>query len=136
MPRSGRTGRLHAERWVGGETVEQPTYARVKYRALDGVTDFVFTFRWIDAADTWRVFIDAQPNYGARSISAHTTHRLVENGRYCICWAGRIPSIGEAKQVAALWADCTLRYITAGIFATPGNRVEISDHSVIAARER
>ena len=117
--------------------MEHSTFTGVKYRTCDGSNDFIFTFCWIEGQCSWRIYIDSQPSYDRRSISAHATHRLVDEAGTYVCWAGRISSIHEAKHVAALWADSTQRYISSGLFQPPiGRTSEITDRSVIATKPR
>ena len=62
----------------------------------------------------WRVYIAEQPSYRSRADGAHATHRLSDGDRRYICWSTAIPSLEEAKQVSALWADATQKYIRSG----------------------
>lgn len=80
---------------------------------------FVFTFREL-APGSWRVYIDRQVDYGGRASDAHSTHRLSDGGRVYVCWSERIPTLGDAKRIAATWAECTAHYIATGVFQDPG----------------
>jgi len=86
---------------------------RTKYRTSDGAADYSFLFE--EQYDgTWRAYIEGQPSYRGRATDAHSTHRLSEGGRQYVCWTTALHSLGEAKQVAALWADKTQQYIRTG----------------------
>lgn len=89
----------------------QPTTAY--YRTKDGAADYKFTFKEY-APGHWRAYIDEQPPYGGRPTGMHETHRLTDNGRFYVCWAGRLRSEQEVRAVAALWADNTQKYIATG----------------------
>ncbi len=86
---------------------------RSNYRTSDGETDYCFSFE--EQSDgTWLPFIKHQPSYRGRATDAHSTHRLSKWGRKYVCWTRSLRSLDEAKQVAALWADATQRYIRTG----------------------
>lgn len=85
----------------------------VYYRTRNGRSDYKFRIAQIPGVG-YRVHILDQPSYGSRDTGAHPTHRLKDSrGRY-ICWAGRIKTNKEARQVAAAWADKTEDYILRG----------------------
>jgi hypothetical protein len=85
------------------------------YRTKDGQADYCFSFeRQRDG--TWRAYILAQPDYRGRDTSAQATHRLSDGSRRYVCWTNPLRSEEEARQVAALWADCTQQYIRSGVF--------------------
>lgn len=104
----------------------------IKYRAIGGV-DYVFDFVHMRAANTWRAYIVWQPPYGSRASGAHETHRL-NDGRLYVCWDRAIATEAELRQVAALWAECTQRYIATGVFAPPPYRPRV--RMVSGARAR
>ena len=102
------------------------TLRNIKYRASNG-EDFAFDFEF-DRARGWRVYITSQPDYGPRSRGAHETHRYGIGNRPYICWDTQIPTAGAARQIAAMWAEATLNYISTGVFAAPEDRPGVSDH--------
>lgn len=102
----------------------------VHYRASGGV-DYTFRFTWIPSQDTWRIFIERQPQYGSRATGAHATHRLGLPNRPFICWTDRLGSYEAAQKVAAMWADSTQRYIATGQFPPP-SRTEVRDQSPLS----
>ena len=101
----------------------------ISYRSFDGAFDYQFTFTFVGGHEGWRVYIGRQPDYGGRSTDAHSTHRLGIGSRPYVCWAGRLETLGDAKAVAALWADCTQNYLRHGSFAVPAGRPPIGDRS-------
>ena len=98
----------------------------IKYRASNG-EDFVFDFEF-EPTRGWRVYIASQPGYGPRSRGGHETHRYGIGSRPYICWDSTIRSAEDARQVAAMWAEATLRYISSGVFTVPDDRPEVQDH--------
>lgn len=83
------------------------------YRSSDGAADYRFSFE--EQPDgTWRAYIESQPSYRGKATDAHSTHRLMDGDRNYICWTAPLHSLDEAKQVAALWADATQKYIRTG----------------------
>jgi hypothetical protein len=74
-----------------------------------------YAFSFEEQSDrNWRVYILRQPGYGGRVEDAHTTHRLTDGNRRYICWSASIPTLEQAKRVAAMWADATEKYICEG----------------------
>ncbi len=82
------------------------------YRTKDGRADYQFSFE--QSGGDWKAFIVSQPSYRGRPTGCHPTHRLTQNGRHYVCWTNPLRSLEEAKQVAALWADETQKYIRTG----------------------
>ncbi len=85
----------------------------IYYRTKDGKADYGFSFE--EQSDgSWRAFILSQPPYGRRDEGAHPTHRLSDGGRKYVCWTDLLSTEKAARQVAAMWADATQRYIRDG----------------------
>ena len=85
----------------------------IAYRTSDGRADYLFNFEQ-QYDDTWRVYIEDQPSYGNRETDGHSTHRYSDGDRYYICWTQELESLEDARNVAALWADETQKYIRTG----------------------
>lgn len=83
------------------------------YRTKDGLADYLFSFEQ-ESDGTWRAYILDQPDYRGRPDDCHSTHRLTDGGRHYVCWTRPLHSEREAREVAALWADKTQRYIRFG----------------------
>lgn len=86
---------------------------RLSYRTKDAKADYSFSYER-QSDSTWRAYIVSQPGYGSRDEGAHPTHRLSDGSRKFVCWSAPIPSLDQAKQVSALWADATQEYIRSG----------------------
>ncbi len=85
----------------------------VYYRTKDGKADYGFSIER-QSDGNFRAYIVSQPGYGSRDTCLHATHRLIDGDRYYVCWAGTLATEAQARQVAALWADCTQKYIQRG----------------------
>jgi len=86
---------------------------RLYYRTKDGRAGYRFSYEQ-QPDGTWLAYIISQPGYGSRDDGAHSTHRLSDGSRKYVCWSAPIPSLEQAKQVSALWADATQEYIRTG----------------------
>ena len=86
---------------------------RIRYRCLDGRSDFGFEFVWL-GENGWRVYILDGPDYGTRDASLHTTHRLTDERGYYVCWSEALTNEAQARHVAAAWSEGTCRYIEFG----------------------
>lgn len=90
-----------------------------KYRTNDGSADYEFSFEQ-QPDGNWRIYVTNQPGYSGRDEGL-ATHRLLDGNRQYICWKsgslplGSLPTLPEAKEVAAIWADKTQEYIRTGI---------------------
>jgi hypothetical protein len=73
-----------------------------------------FTFGFELKETNWRVHILDQPSYNGRDENPHTIHVIHDAEDRLICWTGPMPTLGDAKIVAALWSDFTERYIMTG----------------------
>jgi hypothetical protein len=85
----------------------------IYYRTKDGLADYGFLIER-QADGFYRAYIVSQPSYGSRDANLHATHRLPDGSRYYVCWTGRLKTEQQARQVAALWADATQKYIKHG----------------------
>jgi len=103
--------------------------SNIRYRASNG-TDFVFDFE-LRSSDGWRIHIKRQPGYRNRPTSAEATHRLGTRERPYICWDSPIRSLRDAYGITALWSECTLVYISTGVFRPPDPMPPIRDDTGI-----
>lgn len=107
-----RLGGSGSTRGVVGVGTRPRVPGRIYYRTLDGQADYGFAFERRPGG--WRIYILEQPSYRNRATDDHSTHRLSDEGRRFICWAGHLSTEREARQVARQWADLTQRYIRTG----------------------
>ena len=83
------------------------------YRTKDGLADFHFSFEQ-QPDGNWRAYILGNTNYGSRADDCHSTHRLMDGERPFVCWTTPLRTQQAARDVAALWADKTQKYIRFG----------------------
>lgn len=92
--------------------VTQDCYV-LTYRTGTGRLEVDFLFYNLRGNRGWRIYITSQIFYGRKASGSHAAHWLqdtYEEFRY-ICWDGRISDLDSAKTIAAIWAECTDRYI-------------------------
>lgn len=75
-------------------------------------TEFEFGFELRNG--NYVIHILDQPSYGGRDDNAHVVHVIHDGDSRTVCWTGPMPTLEDAKIVAALWADFTERYILDG----------------------
>jgi len=75
---------------------------------------FGFELREQPDGNNFTIQILAQPGYGGRTDDLITTHRVREGEKIFIDWVGPVPTLEDAKMVAACWADLTEVYIATG----------------------
>ncbi len=83
------------------------------YRTGTGRLEVDFLFYDLGGNRGWRIYIISQIRYGRKPRGSHAAHWLqdeYEDFRY-ICWDHEIPDLDSAKTIAAIWAECTDRYI-------------------------
>lgn len=86
---------------------------KIYYRTKDGQADYGFSLEEQNDGSL-RAYVDSMPNYGSRSTSLHTTHRLTDGGRHYICWNRNLYDEEDLKKVVAVWSDATQTYIKTG----------------------
>jgi hypothetical protein len=103
--------------------------AVLDYLTRDGLTDYGFSIEF-DPNLGWRVYIVFQPLYGAHDYSVQLPYQSVDDkGRRYVDWSPKLDSLGDAKTVAALWAELVHRYqrIPAQRKATPAGQTRLGD---------
>jgi hypothetical protein len=80
------------------------------YRTQDRLADYGFSIEF--QLDTgWRAYIIFQLSRQGDDDSPPLPYQSLDhNGRCYVNWPARINSLGEAKTVAALWAELVQRY--------------------------
>ena len=96
----------------------RPPPIRLDLCAYDGTE---FQFRLLtDGWESWRIEVLTVPNYRHRSRHPRKVHLYGQQTRTpWVCWSQPIRSEQTARQIAQLWADATVNYITTGCFASP-----------------
>jgi hypothetical protein len=86
------------------------TMAVMGYRTQDGFADYGFSLEF--QPDTgWRIYIIFQPSCDGDTDNLQLPYQSFDrSGRCYVNWSSRLDSLGEAKTVAALWAELAQRY--------------------------
>ena len=82
--------------------------AVLDYRTRDGLADYGFSIEF-QPKEGWRVYIIFDPFHGGDN-SLHFPYQALENGRRYVDWRAKLDSLGDARTVAALWAELTQHY--------------------------
>lgn len=80
------------------------------YRTRDGLDDYGFSIEY-ESTRGWRVytvFSSLEQGYG--DSSRLPCQSIDNNGRSYVDWPDRLDGLGDAKEVAALWAELVHRY--------------------------
>ncbi|MGH8601361.1 MAG: hypothetical protein ACREXR_00820 [Gammaproteobacteria bacterium] len=84
--------------------------AVMDYRTQDGLVDYAFSIEFQQDVG-WRVYIIFQPFRQGNDDSLQLPHRSIDRtGRHYVNWSSRLDSLGDARTVAALWAELIQRY--------------------------
>lgn len=89
--------------------------AVMDYRTRDGLADYGFSIEF-ESGVGWRVYIVFQPFREGHDENVQVRMQLPyqasdRQGRCYVNWSSRIDSLGDAKAVAALWAELIQRYL-------------------------
>jgi hypothetical protein len=80
------------------------------YQTRDGLADYGFSIEFRPDIG-WRVYVVFLPISESCDGATLLPYQSVDpDGRRYIDWAGKITSLGDAKTVAALWAELIQRY--------------------------
>src|SRR5262245_55130181 len=83
--------------------------AVLNYRTRDGLGDYGFSIEY-QSDIGWRVYIIFQPTYGGDDSTRLPYHSVDDEGRRYVDWSEKLDTLGDAKTVAALWAELIERY--------------------------
>lgn len=92
--------------------------AVMDYRTQDGLADYGFSIEF-ESDVGWRVYNVFQPLQEHNDNMKLPYQAIDSKGRCYVDWSPRIDSLGEAKTVAALWAELIQRCQSSG--AKKGN---------------
>jgi hypothetical protein len=80
------------------------------YRTQDGLADYGFSIEFQPDVG-WRAYIIFHLFHQDHDDSLLLPYQSLDRNERCyVNWPARIDSLGEAKTVAALWAELTQRY--------------------------
>lgn len=84
--------------------------AVMDYRTRNGLADYGFSLEFQPDAG-WRVYIAFQPSCHNDAENLQLPYQSIDrDGRCYVNWPSRLDSLGDAKTVAALWAELTQRH--------------------------
>lgn len=86
--------------------------AVMSYRTEDGLADYGFAIEF-DLDIGWRVYIVFRSSCESRNDSLQLPYQSIGcNGERYVNWPSRLDSLGDARTVAALWAELIHRSST------------------------
>jgi len=81
------------------------------YRTRDGLADYGFSIEF-DADTGWQVYIVFEPLYEGDRSGPNLPHQAIDHrGRRYIDWPSKVENLGEARTIAALWAELIHHYL-------------------------
>jgi hypothetical protein len=84
--------------------------AIMSYRTQDGLADYAFSIEFQSNVG-WRSYIIFQLSHQSYGDSLQLPYQSIDhNGRRYVNCSAKIDSLGDAKTVAALWAELIQRY--------------------------
>lgn len=84
--------------------------AIMDYRTQDGLGDYGFSIEF-HADIGWRVYIIFEPLSPRYGDNLNLPYQAIcRDGRRYVDWSSRLDTLGEARTVAALWAELVQRY--------------------------
>jgi hypothetical protein len=84
--------------------------AVMEYRTRDGLANYGFSIEF-QQDKGWRVYIIFSPFHpGHDDILQLPYQSIDDNGRRYVEWSEKLDNLGDAKTVAALWAELAQRY--------------------------
>jgi hypothetical protein len=103
--------------------------AVLDYRTRDGLADYGFSIEF-EPNVGWRVYIVFQPFYPDRDDRVQLPYQSTDDkGRHYVSWSPKLDSLGDAKTVAALWAELIHRHqrIPAQRKVTPAGHTRLDE---------
>ncbi|MGH3776688.1 MAG: hypothetical protein ACRDRR_13330 [Pseudonocardiaceae bacterium] len=80
------------------------------YRTQDGLADYGFAIEF-QPDGGWRVYIIFLPLHQGHDDSLQLPYQSIDrHGRRYVNWSSKLDNLGEARTVAALWAELIHRY--------------------------
>lgn len=83
--------------------------AVMDYRTQDGLADYGFALEF-QPNEGWRVYIIFHPFRQGDDNLQFPYQSIDSTGRRYVDWPSKLDSLGDAKTVAALWAELIYRY--------------------------
>jgi hypothetical protein len=83
--------------------------AVMNYRTQDGRADYGFSIEF-QQDKGWRIFIIFDPFQESENNNPHLPYQAFDHGRRYVDWPPRLDNLGDARTVAALWAELAQSY--------------------------
>lgn len=84
--------------------------AVMDYRTRDGLVEYGFSIEF-EPAGGWRIYIMLDPFCKDQDDTPQLPYQSVDNdGRRYVDWSSKLDNLGDAKTVAAVWAELVQRY--------------------------
>lgn len=80
--------------------------AVINYQTRDGLAEYGFSIEFVPDVG-WRVYIVFQPHGGSLELPYQS---IDSTGRHYVDWSAKLDSLGDARTVAALWAELVHNY--------------------------
>lgn len=101
--------------------------AIMDYRTQDGLADYGFSIEF-EPNVGWRIYIVFEPCGDVPRGSGQLPYQARDGkGRRYVDWSGRLDNLGDARTVAALWAELIRSYPRTARAAPAGGAVGASD---------
>jgi hypothetical protein len=82
----------------------------MEYRTEDGLAHYGFSIEFQSVVG-WRVYIIFVPFHQDQEDSTDLPYQSIDgDGRRYADWSSKLDSLGDARSVAALWAELAQRY--------------------------
>jgi hypothetical protein len=80
------------------------------YRTQDGLAEYGFSIEF-ESGLGWRVYIIFEPFHQGHNDNLRLPYQSIDrDGRRYVDWSSKLDGLGDAKTVAALWAELVERY--------------------------
>jgi hypothetical protein len=77
------------------------------YRTRDGLADYGFSIEFQSVLG-WRIYIIFETCYQGHNERTQSPYQAIDcDGRRYVNWSAKLDSVGDARTVAALWAEIT-----------------------------
>lgn len=83
--------------------------AVMNYRTQDGHADYGFSIEF-EPDKGWRIYIVFDPAQESEGNNTQLPYQAFDHGRRYVDWPPKLDNLGDARTVAALWAELAQRY--------------------------
>ena len=102
--------------------------AVMDYRSQDGFASYAFSIEFNPDVG-WRVYIVFRPLYQGGDETSKWPHEAIDgSGRSYISWPAKLGNLGDARTVAALWAE-NAEHFARGLAGSGGEEAKKAKNS-------